>query len=438
MVKVPWWKEYPERDMEYVRWYPCALERVNPDDIWKKKEIAYYVHIPFCKSICTYCPFFKQVYNEKLAKKYVDHLLKEIKLYSNLPYIQDSMITAGYFGGGTPTSLKMEDLLRLIDFINDNFNIHPKAEISCEANIETVDEKYISTLLDIGINRLSFGVQSFNDKFLKILGRNHTAEEVFSMIKIAREVGCSNINIDLIYRLPGQTLSEWEDDLEKAIELEPDHISCYSLGLGPGTKLFEKELKGEIPQRPSIEIDMKMYLLAREKLLEAGYVQYTVVDFAKPGKECVHHKINWEAPQGEYIGMGAGAFSFINGWIFCNIHHLEDYITAISKGIYPVLLGKKLTAEEKMSRFMVLGVKCLRVSKEKFKETFGINVEDVYGEVLDRLEKYELITVDESWISLTVKGMLYVDNVSKSFYTKENYMKRQPRGVELAQLRVSL
>lgn len=431
IVKSMFWKEYPERDREYVRWYPPSIKKIDQRSIWNKREIGFYIHIPFCKVVCKYCPFNKYTWEPNKVRDYLERLKKEIEMYGKLPYIQDSTIIAGYFGGGTPTSLTTDQLFELIACCQENFDIASDAEICTEANPETVDEIKLKTLRDSGINRISFGVQSFNNRFLKIMGRGHRAEVALSAIKMARDMKFENIGIDLIYYIPTQTLPDWEKELNQAISLGVDHISTFNLSISPNTPLYQEQTNGKIPFQQGEQIEIEMYNKAIEMLSEAGYHQYTLLDFALPGKECLHHDINWQAPQREYIGLGAGAFSYINGHIYCNSSPLNAYSQAIDNGNLPISFGKKLTIEEKMSRYFILGVKFLEISKSKFREQFGIKADDVFGDIFQKLEKLGLITNNDEMIAITQKGKLYADNISKMFYTKENIGIPQPRGVDL-------
>ena len=435
-----YWREYPERDPQAVAWYPCNYTKLDPDEIWdgaglEGKEIAFYIHVPLCKGICKYCPFNKYNWTRQRAEQYLDAIKKEIQLVTSKSYFRKSKVIAGYFGGGTPTSLATEQLVDLISCCQHHFNIAPNAEMSIEANPDTIDKNKLRVLHDIGINRISFGVQSFQSQFLEKIGRNHKVQHSFNAIKFAQEIGFDVISIDLLYRIPRQTLADWKKDLKIAIELGLDHITTFSLFLDPGTKLLDEVASRNIPQQPSEETEVAMYQMAIDTLEDAGYHLYTLYDFARPGKECLHHVINWKAPQGEYPGLGPGAFSFIhngkNGYIYCNISSLEKYISMVDNDRLPVDFGKRLSREEEMSRYMVLGVNFLKVQKRPFQERFGVHLEEIYGDALRKLEKWKLITVNDEEVILTEKGRIYLANVSKSFFTEENKGKPHIIGVEL-------
>ncbi|HOV26945.1 MAG TPA: radical SAM family heme chaperone HemW [Pseudobacteroides sp.] len=423
------WKEYPERDTRGTIWYPPSLGEINPNDIWEKKEIGFYVHIPFCKSICKYCPFNRYRWSSEAVESYLRALKSEISIFAENNYIKNSKIVAGYFGGGTPTTLNNEQLIDLITFIKEKFNINEKIEITVEANPTTVDKEKLKTLTKLGVTRLSLGVQSFNDRILKSMGCSHTVEQAVNAIKIAKEVGFDSVNIDLLYNIPGQTLQEWEYDLNKAIELQLDHISPMCLFVDSSSELFEAYYSaGNLPRQLE-DLELDMYKLASKKLNDNGYHMYTLYDYAKPDKECEHHKLNWKAPQGEYMGLGAGAISHINNYVYVNVAKPEIYNEKISNGTLPVAFGKKLTKEDEMSRFMVFGFYCLSVSKSEFKKQFGIEIEVVFENEISKLQNWGLISNSQDTLALTEKGMKYLYNVSSAFYQEE--YKYYPEDIKL-------
>lgn len=428
------WKEYPEKDLEYVRWYPPTLEPMSSDKIWevqeeddKEKEIAFYIHVPFCVSICKYCPFTKYIWRAEQVDKYLKALNEEIARTVRNSCFHNGGVVAGYLGGGTPTSLSAKQLADIMEECYKNFVIIPDAEMSIEANPDTVDEEKLRVIHSLGFNRISFGVQSFDDSLLKVIGRVHTSGQVQRVLELAHKVGFENICVDLLYGLPGQTLNAWERDLQQAVNLGAHHISIYCLYIAPGTKLHQEVLAGQLIVQPDEQQEIRLYKIAEEILGNAGYVQQTTYDFALPGKECRHHAINWRAPQGEYCGLGPGAFSHIRGHIYCNVGDVESYIRITSQGKLPVALGKRISRKEQMSRFMVLGMKYLSVEKSKFREIFGEELDNVFGNTLRKLEDWGLIVNNADRVTVTERGKVYIANISKAFYTEENKMQPQPR-----------
>lgn len=434
-----WWEKHPERvkirdakypeiDREYVVEYPCDYGYVDPRKIWDKtyyrreKQLNCYVHVPFCIRLCKFCIYNRYLYDPKLVNTYIKALKKEIEAYSKIEHVQDSLISTVYFGGGTPTVLTLEQFSGVFEHIKNCLNISEKAEITVEAHPKTVTATKLCGLQTIGINRVSFGVQTFNRKILE--GSHlfyHKAKDSLYAIKMAKESGFDNIAIDLMYRLPAQTLEDWKQDLLQATELDLSSLSIYSLVLPPSLDISQ----------PNDELDVKMYQFAVDHFATHRYQQYTISDFSIPGKECAYLRNIFQAPQQEFLGFGAGAFSFIHGHVLLNIHSLKDYIAMIRLNRLPVLMGKELSIEEEVSRYVILGVKCLSVNARKFKEIFGVEINNIFGDVLDRLESLGLVTIGNTFIKLTEKGKIYVDNISKMFYTENNIGKRQSIGTLL-------
>lgn len=421
-----WRQKYPEIDREYITVYPCDFQRIDPSQIWKRKEATFYVHVPFCEHICKFCVFCKCVYRQERADSYIDAIQKEIDMYAELPYVQGLGATALYYGGGTPTVLNVDQLTRLMAHLSEKLNIEKGAEITVEAYPATVNQEKLQLLRNLGANRISFGVQSFDNKHLKNLELTHRRSHVLRLIELSRSVGFPSVCIDLMYRLPGQTLAEWESTLKRAVETGANTISIYSFAILPGTKIFE-----EAPSQPDEHTETRMYRLAIEFLRDHGYHQYTIADFALEGWECIYMTNLWRK-QTEVLSFGPGGISYlINGYAFLNIHSFPYYIKTIQKGDFPVLMGQKVSSPELMSRSIVLGLRCLRVSKEKFKETFNVNLEDVYAEQIRELVDLGLLRVDKDFVSLTETGKVYIDNISKKFFTPNNIGKTQPIGIEL-------
>ncbi len=406
-----------EKETQDTFWYPPLQEKLPPEAVWGKRELGFYIHIPFCKTVCKYCPFNKYPWVQRNIDGYLEALKGEIRLAARQPSIQDAVFMAGYLGGGTPTALETSQIKDVMDWCRDWLNISPKAEISIEANPETVDVEKLAAVLEMGINRLSLGIQTFNPGFLRTIGRRHREDQALAAVDMARAAGHRNVNIDLLYYLPGQRPEEAMQDLEAALRLRPEHITAYPLILSEGTRLLEERRAGKIPPQGDRRCEDAMFRSLEERLKTAGYNQYLVWDFALPGNECLHHRWCLEPPHREYIGFGAGAYSHFRGFSYLNIHDLEDYRQALLGGCFPVSIGKRLTVEEEMRRYMVLGVYFVRLNKNVFEERFGVGMEAVFAGTLERLEAAGWIVDDGDWIRLTAEGRLYVANVSNSFYS---------------------
>jgi len=434
-----YWSDYPKRDVEYVRWYPPTLQRVEGETILEAigrgpEQAAFYLHVPFCKDVCPYCPFNKYRMRSDRAQAFLEGIRQEIDLVAERRRQRGTKTTGGYFGGGTPTAMETPELLKLIEHCLESLPPEPGAEVTIEANPDTVDLEKLKLLRASGINRISFGVQSFQDPFLAVLGRTHGADGAVRAIELARQAGFDNIAIDLIYRVPGQTVALWERDLARAIELGVEHISTYCLFLDPGTRLYNDTLAGNVASYPAESEEIAMYRATQQHLGAAGFSHYTINDFARPGRQSEHHLINWQAPQRSYAGMGPGAFGYVEGdesFIYCTIHSLQEYLSVLREGRLPVRLANRLTPVERRARYMVLGLRCLEVSKAGFRHLFGEEMNEVFSEPINQLKEWELLDENAERLFMTEKGRHYASNVLKAFYTPENRGKPQAIGVEL-------
>jgi oxygen-independent coproporphyrinogen-3 oxidase len=405
-----------KKETQDTFWYPPLEEPLAPETVWRKRELGFYVHIPFCKTVCKYCPFNKYPWIQRNIDGYLESLKREILMISRQPYIRESTFVAGYFGGGTPTALDTEQIQELMDWCHRFLDISPEAEISIEANPETVDREKLEAMLDMGINRVSLGIQTFDPGLLKMIGRYHTVDQGLAAVDLARSAGHHNLNIDLLYYLPGQGLEEALADLEAALRLKPEHITAYPLILSEGTPLQRERGRGKIPPQGDRHMEDQMARLVQERLTGAGYGQYLVWDFALPGSDCLHHRWCLEPPHREYIGLGAGAYSHIRGCTYLNLHGLNDYCEAVVKGRFPVSFGKKLTIEDEMHRYMVLGIYFVSLKKSLFQRRFGVPVEVVFGETIQRMQRAGWLRDQGDEIRLTEEGKIYVSNVSNAFY----------------------
>ncbi len=420
--------EYPEnspvRDREYIFGYPPLSGRVDPLEIWdtepEKKQIGFYIHIPFCQSICNYCPFNKYLWQPQKVELYLTALKKEIDMVARQPSLKKAAAAAGYLGGGTPTCLSADQLADLLDHCFRCFQMAASAEVTIEANPDTVAGEKLRALLRAGVNRISFGVQSFNDLALSMLGCRHRADQANAALAEALDTGFDNVGLDLLYRLPGQSLSDWERELGRAMDLKLPHITTPELSIEPGTRLYQEQRQGRIPPQADEAQTLAMYERGCEWLIDAGYHHYNLgYDFCLEGKECLYHRMNWQAPQQEVVGLGAGAYSYVNGTTYFNLNSLDEYIDSLQKNRLPAAKGKKLSVREKMARFMVHGVYFVRVSKKDFTEQFGTAMDEVYGDVIGQLAGWGFITNEPEEIALTPRGKIYVNNVSKAFYEEK-------------------
>ena len=286
------------------------------------KNLGIYVHIPFCVKKCSYCDFVSFANKNDYIEEYVNALKKEIKDNKRNDYEIDTI----YIGGGTPSFIDAKYISEIFKVIKENFNVNSNAEITIEVNPGTVNEEKLQIYKEAGINRISIGLQSTKNEILEKIGRIHNYEQFIETYNIARKVGFTNINVDLMLALPNQTITDLQESLDSVIKLEPEHISVYSLILEEGT-LMEKWVKEGNAKLPEDEIERKMYWMVKEKLEENGYNHYEISNFAKKGFESKHNLNCWN--QSEYLGFGVSAHSYVNGRRYCNISNIEKYIENI-------------------------------------------------------------------------------------------------------------
>lgn len=365
-----------------------------------KKELEIYIHIPFCVKKCAYCDFLSAPQDRDTIENYVDKLVKEIGVQ------KPATVSSIFLGGGTPSVLDANQVTRIFDALRENFDIAEDAEITIEANPGTVTAEKLQAYKQCGINRISFGLQSTNNEELKLLGRIHTYEEFLESYQLARACGFENINVDLISAIPKQTVSSWEETLQKVIGLEPEHISAYSLIVEEGTP-FAKVYGEGCPSEhdlPCEEEERAIYYRTEELLEKAGYHRYEISNYAKEGKECRHNLGYWERK--EYLGIGLGAASLIDNIRYKNTDDLLYYmehssdLSAIQENV------EKLSLKEQMEEFMFLGLRKMEgVSVTEFKNTFGKTMEECYGEQIQKLKEQGLLEQRNARIMLTKQGI---------------------------------
>lgn len=375
------------------------------------KHLSLYIHIPFCIKKCLYCDFPSYGGCESIFDDYVNALINEIR--ETKESFSDYNIKSIFLGGGTPSILSPKLTGKIMDTVFNCFNIDSNCEITTEANPKTVDEFKLREYKAMDINRISFGVQAWQNNILKSLGRVHTIDDFIKNIAQARDIGFKNINADIMFALPNQTLYDWEETLEKIIKLNPTHISAYSLIIEDGTVFGKMYDEGNL--KPFDEVlDRKMYYMAKEMLSDKGYNQYEISNFAKEGFECYHNKVYWRCD--EYIGYGLGSHSYFNGKRFNNTYDIEKYIG--SKGKYSVIKEniEKLKIEDMYAEFMFMGLRMTKgIEKQRFFERFNKSVFDVYGNEIKHLKELNLINETDTNIMLTEKGIDVSNTVFEKF-----------------------
>ncbi len=370
-----------------------------------------YLHIPFCRSKCSYCDFLSAPADENTQTHYVNALLREIRYYEE--HCRDREVSTIYIGGGTPSWLAESYVEILLKQLHMSFFIRPDAEITIECNPGTLTKNKLKTYQASGINRLSMGLQSTNNEELKILGRTHTYEQFLRNYELARELGYANINIDLMSALPYQTTEGYLASLEKVVRLKPEHISAYSLIIEKGTPFYEqykfdavkREAGMETEYLPSEEIEYEIYEKTNESLQENGYHHYEISNYAKAGFECRHNIGYWKRV--DYLGLGLGAASLMDNVRYSNIRKLDIYIEETKKE-HPQLREQMdvLERKEQIEEFMFLGLRMTDgIKREDFFQTFGMQIDGIYHEVIRTLVQEELLEQHAGFIKLTKRGM---------------------------------
>lgn len=373
-----------------------------------KEQLGIYIHIPFCARKCNYCDFLSCKADYELMAKYTDALIQEMRMESE--YVNKRELKTIFIGGGTPSILPTDLMERILKTLKEYYDMSLLGEFTIECNPGTLNEEKLSLYKESCINRLSIGLQSANNNELKMLGRIHTFEEFLHSYALARDKHFDNINIDLMSALPYQTEETYLETLKKVTELRPEHISAYSLIIEDGTplkKMVENAKKNPLPNETTERV---MYYDTKRVLKENGYERYEISNYAKAGKECIHNESYWKRIP--YIGMGLGASSYRDGVRYNNISDFKTYIDMLSNAKNTDSLVKihenmeKLTKNDKMEEFMFLGLRMMKgISVKAFKEEFQQDIEDVYGDVIQKHIKEKVIEQNGDNIRLTELGI---------------------------------
>ena len=400
-----------------------SKEGILPDGI------SLYIHIPFCKSKCPYCDFNTYQGIESLMPPYSDALVQEIRLWGRT--LGNPRVNTIFFGGGTPSYIPLEQMEKALRAVADAFEVVPSVETTIEANPGDLNGPALTRLLEVGVNRLSIGVQSLDDSLLSMLGRRHTAQEAIEGYRLARNAGFESVNLDLMYGLPRQAMAQWEDTMEKVLELDPPHLSLYCLTLEEGTPMERWVHQGRLPE-PDPDLAADMYTSAREALGRAGYHHYEISNWAMPGFQSRHNLAYWL--NRSYLGMGPGAHSCLHGHRFWDVASPRTYIRRVyswgSDDMKPVdtldrdtllrigpvdgveAIGPRL----EMAETMFLGLRLLDgLSMEDFKRRFGHDPMHLYRPQIGELEEEGLLERSDGVLRLTEKGCLLANQVFMRF-----------------------
>lgn len=367
-----------------------------------KRALELYIHIPFCVRKCAYCDFLSFAAPERAYRDYVEKLIEE--LYGQSASFQDYCVTSIFLGGGTPSILPAKLVEELFAVLYECFDVAEDAEITIEANPGTLTMEKLETYLQSGINRLSIGLQSSDDEELRTLGRIHCYDDFLKSYQRARQAGFTNISVDLMSALPGQTVQSWKSTLRKIMMLKPEHISAYSLIIEEGTLFYDRYHEDE-SAFPDEDADREMYHLTKELLAAQGYERYEISNYAKPGYECRHNTGYWTGV--DYLGLGLGASSYTHGFRYHNTTDMKEYLSLDLRESGAAACDiQEMSMDEKMEEFMFLGLRMMEgVSGSEFLKRFDQNMWNVYGDVLKKLEKQGLIEVKAPMVRLTEFGI---------------------------------
>lgn len=398
------------------------------------RELSLYLHIPFCARKCRYCDFLSYPGAEREREDYLALLLREIEIQSL--FYKEYQVRTIFIGGGTPSLLPADFIKRILEKLNHDFIVKKGCEITIEANPDSLAPHKPEAYLQAGINRLSIGLQSADDDELRRLGRIHDYRTFCQAYEMARQAGFRNVNVDLMSAIPGQTLLSYRKTLEKVLALEPEHISAYSLILEEGTWFYEHQKELSLPTEDE---DRELYELTGEMLASYNYNRYEISNYAKSGYECEHNKVYWK--RGDYVGFGLGAASMVDDVRWSNKRDMRAYREAVlsvpeavpvmregnaaslmeaqgTLSAYRARLGENvqyLSRQEQMEEFMFLGLRLTKgIGKQDFLNKFGVPIETVYGETLDRLQRDGLLSVDDS-VHLTPYGFDISNYVMSKF-----------------------
>ncbi|MCX7570806.1 radical SAM family heme chaperone HemW [Tumebacillus sp. DT12] len=370
-----------------------------------------YIHIPFCASKCYYCDFNSYVSTPDVMDRYLDGLDRELELVA-ASYDHDPLQTV-FFGGGTPTIFNTRQSERMVSLLHKHFRLADGAEVSSEANPGTVDLEKLQVLRDGGVNRLSFGVQSFDNDLLVKLGRLHDRDAVYRSWELARQAGFGSINLDLMFGLPGQSVETLETSINALLDLGPEHVSAYSLKVEEGTPFYTWHNRGQLILPPE-EDEVRMYQLVMDRLQGAGCEMYEISNFAKPGHRSRHNQVYWRNEP--YMAAGSGAHGYVGSTRYINQKDVPLYIETTNGGQRPVTETEEISEQYQMEDTMMLGLRLIEgVGYDRFRDKHGREMLDVFAGPIRKYEALGLLTVDEVGVRLTERGKFLANEVFAAF-----------------------
>jgi oxygen-independent coproporphyrinogen-3 oxidase len=420
---------------ECVRYYPPNLApATDPGAVYASpgpaREIDIFVDVPFCPTICGFCPFNVYTFDESSARAWLDALTREVEAIQARYDFSDLRIRTVWVGGGTPSVLTDAMLDELLTMLRTRFDLTRLAEMTVEIkpSVESLTDSKIALLHEHGVPRISMGVQSTHESYLRMLGRGHTSDEAFAVIDLIKGAGFA-LNIDMMYRLPGQALDSVDADIAAVASLGLDHISWFPYVPHEGTTLASRLDRGRVSPQADRSEYFTMFTALVDQMRDAGFEQYTPYHFGTA--RCDYHVGRWGMPQRDTLGIGPGAFGFFNGWIYANVHHPGEYETAVASGAPPVMKATQLNEVERITRLAVLGIKLFGFDFADFQKYSGVSFEQHYAEELAFLEQAGMVVRGADRIDCTDMGRAFNNDVATIFATDQARRTKHPQAIEL-------
>src|SRR5437867_152936 len=368
--------------------------------------LGLYLHVPFCKARCSFCAFYLQIHREDRALAYLESLSREIRLHAEMDCLNGRPLDTVYFGGGTPTTLSSNELSSVLEQVRHCSEVQKQAEVTLEAHPATVTKEGLRSLVHAGFNRISFGVQSMDDGELIRIGRRTPRHAAGIAVETARSAGFVNINLDLIYGLPGQTTESWRATLEETVALQPTHLSCYALTLEEGSKPHRDHRDGHSDE-PDADLQNAMEDEAVRRLASAGFERYEISNYSRPGYACRHNQLYWRGE--EYLGLGPSAQSYFNGCRFGNVDDLQAYHRSLESGNFPIQGREQLTPDQRRREAIVFGLRLIEgIDLGIVQDT----TDRAWEQVLDRLMDQGLLEEQAGRVKMTERGRRFADSVA--------------------------
>ena len=405
-----------EIERDYVRWYPARIAATDADTAWRQPSMGLYAHIPFCVHRCHFCKYKVRVgddLGDEIAE-FLTALKREITVSKQRGPVAERNLNVVYIGGGTPSLLNPDQLADLLAHITSTHTLDADCEFTVECNPSSLTPEKLAVLRAGGVNRLSVGIQSFDDAILTDIGRDHTAAEARETMRMVAGAGFDNVNLDLIYRLPSQSVEDVRQSIRDALACRPAHLSFYPLWVREGTILWGRLQAGEL-NIPDETVEEEMFQAASEMLTEAGYEHYNVFDFvAKDTPRCRYTELQWE--DGDWIGTGPSAVSYVEGRHLINTYSIRDYVRQVTETGSATAAGTQLSPAARMRRTMMFGLRMSPFDLRRFQRQYGVSAETVFGPELARLLDQGLINRDGHLLRLTREGVRRINNIGKLFY----------------------